>query len=66
MNEAFNKLNEMILSSSKHIAKQYSKEYNINRGELLGINHILSVTFYTDYSELCTDYRSTFRKTNKD
>eukprot|EP01084_Bolivina_argentea_P259872 438687_1 len=53
-------------NNSLYHSKQFSEEYNICRGDKIGSKHILSICFYTDCSDLCTDYRSSFRRTEYD
>eukprot|EP01084_Bolivina_argentea_P010880 20301_1 len=36
--------------------------YEINQGDLFGFNNLVSLILYTDFSSLCTDFSSTFRK----
>ena len=38
------------------------QKYGIPRGEALSINHIISVILYTDYTDLSSNFTSTFRK----
>eukprot|EP01084_Bolivina_argentea_P038061 70380_1 len=41
----------------------YSKlHYGINEGSTLGVDHLISLILYTDFSELSADFSSTFRK----
>eukprot|EP01084_Bolivina_argentea_P310774 537813_1 len=44
------------------LCKYFDAEYNIIRNEQIGIRHILSVIVYTDLSEFCTAFRSTYRR----
>ncbi len=37
--------------------------YGIDEGDSLGFNNLLSLILYTDFSSLCKDFSSTFRKT---
>eukprot|EP01084_Bolivina_argentea_P030993 57398_1 len=66
--KAYNRLNFMLKSKDKKviISKQYNEYYNINRGQIIGIQHLLAIIIYTGFTDLCTDYRSTFRRTEKD
>eukprot|EP01084_Bolivina_argentea_P201281 344073_1 len=40
--------------------------YNIKTGTLITLNHILSIIFYCDWSELCTEFSKTFRNATFD
>eukprot|EP01084_Bolivina_argentea_P011145 20824_1 len=44
----------------------FNKEYNIIRNQLIGLRHILSIVIYTDITDFCTTYRSTYRKIKSD
>eukprot|EP01084_Bolivina_argentea_P147565 258162_1 len=48
------------------MSKQYNTDYNIMRGDKMSISHMLSICFYCDFSHMCTDYRSTFRRMDTD
>eukprot|EP01084_Bolivina_argentea_P055824 102273_1 len=65
LNKAFKKL-KMIIKNRNYQSKQYSKPYGIVRGQPMSLHQILVICFYTDISQLCTDYRSTFRRTDAD
>ena len=47
LNTAFNKMNQCINNNSIDISKQYNEDYNIHRGQIIGIQHILSIIFYS-------------------
>eukprot|EP01083_Nonionella_stella_P002039 5862_1 len=61
LNKAFNK-KKQILNNKDYVAKQFNRDYNINRGDPIVVHHLMAICFYTDFSRLCTDYRSTFRR----
>eukprot|EP01084_Bolivina_argentea_P085009 153674_1 len=42
--------------------KYYKADYNILRNEPIGIRHLLAIIIYTDMSQFCTGFRSTYRK----
>eukprot|EP01084_Bolivina_argentea_P185632 320105_1 len=65
LNKAFNKV-KLISNNQQYKSKQYSNDYSINRGDSMSVHHMMAICFYTDFSHLCTDYRSTFRKMGKD
>eukprot|EP01084_Bolivina_argentea_P094408 169716_1 len=49
---------------NKFVCKYFKYEYNILRNESIGIRHVLAIILYTDMSEFCTDFRSTYRQIN--
>eukprot|EP01083_Nonionella_stella_P238820 836613_1 len=53
---------KQIINNIDYVAKQYSHDYNINRGDLIGVHHLMALLFVTSFSALARDYRSTFRK----
>eukprot|EP01083_Nonionella_stella_P275480 935548_1 len=61
LNKAFNK-KKQIIDKKDYVARQFNSDYNIHRGDPIGIHHLMAICFYTDFSRLCTDYRSTFRR----
>eukprot|EP01084_Bolivina_argentea_P147559 258154_1 len=65
LNKAFSKL-KMIVNDKRYTSKQYSNAYGIARGQTMSVHHLLVICFYTDISNLCTDYRSTFRRIDSD
>eukprot|EP01084_Bolivina_argentea_P271843 462645_1 len=65
LNFAINKFKH-INNDSQYASTQFNADYNVNRGDLLSIHHILALRFYSDFSNLCTEYRSTFRRIRKD
>eukprot|EP01083_Nonionella_stella_P205315 747771_1 len=46
------------------ICKHYHSQYNLIRNEIIGIRHIFSVMVYTNFSQFCTAFRTTYRITN--
>ena len=38
--------------------------YGIRDGSIITVPHLISLILYTDYTDLCTDFSSTFRKTH--
>eukprot|EP01084_Bolivina_argentea_P272769 464495_1 len=65
LTKAFGKT-AIIYDDKKYTAKQYNKDYGIVRGQRMGVHHVLAISCYTDFSHLCTDYRSSFRYTQDD
>eukprot|EP01084_Bolivina_argentea_P016840 31450_1 len=65
LNKAINKF-KLTINNPMFVSKQFNADYSINRGDSLGIHHIVSIIIYTDFSKLCTEFRSTFRKIHKD
>eukprot|EP01084_Bolivina_argentea_P117806 209142_1 len=51
-----------IVKATEAISCALNYPYKIDQGESLTYAHILSMVLYTDYSELCTDFSSTFRQ----
>ena len=45
-------------------SNEFSKEFNIIIGDKIGIQHIISLLFYTDFSKLCFEFRKSFRSLN--
>eukprot|EP01083_Nonionella_stella_P120906 362797_1 len=63
------KLHQVALSKlyrEHFIAKYYDRQYNIARNESIGLRHILAIVTYTDMSDFCTAYRSTYRMIEKE
>eukprot|EP01084_Bolivina_argentea_P034118 63138_1 len=51
------------LDLSHHlICKYFCPEYNLIRGELIGIRHVFAIILYTDISAFCKEFRKTYRK----
>eukprot|EP01084_Bolivina_argentea_P169602 293997_1 len=48
------------------ICKYFDPLYNILRNEPIGIRHILAIIIYTDMTDFCTAFRSTYRKINNE
>eukprot|EP01084_Bolivina_argentea_P271308 461614_1 len=40
----------------------YKKQYNIIRNEPIGIRHVFAIVVYTDITEFCTKFRTSFRR----
>eukprot|EP01083_Nonionella_stella_P022113 61137_1 len=65
--KAFGKYKERIgTDNAQYHSKQSNDDYNIHRGDMIALKHILAICLYTDNSNLCTDYRSTFRRLETD
>eukprot|EP01084_Bolivina_argentea_P307396 531323_1 len=60
LNKAFHKFKQLS-NNTKHLSKQYSKDYNILRGDRLKVHHLLAIFTYTKHTKLCTKYRTCFR-----
>eukprot|EP01084_Bolivina_argentea_P060303 110175_1 len=43
----------------------YVEHYGIKKGDNITFSQLLSIVFYCDYSDLCSDFSSTFRKTSR-
>eukprot|EP01083_Nonionella_stella_P067812 179610_1 len=55
-----------IMHNTRYRSRQFSEDYNIRRGDPMGLHHILSICFYTDCSNLCREYRETYRRIEGD
>eukprot|EP01084_Bolivina_argentea_P283251 485054_1 len=64
--KAFGKHRLIDDDNKMYHAKQSSNIYRIDRGDKIGTWHILAICLYTDLSDMCTDYRSSYRRTEKD
>eukprot|EP01084_Bolivina_argentea_P130100 229697_1 len=60
---------EIALSNEykdKLICKVYNRKYRMIRNQMIAIKHILSIIIYTDLSNFCTAFRSTYRRVNNE
>eukprot|EP01084_Bolivina_argentea_P255644 430094_1 len=55
------KIKKIAIKDYKLICTYYDPDYNIIRNSLIGTKHILSMIIYTDCTEFCTAFRSTYR-----
>eukprot|EP01084_Bolivina_argentea_P039852 73645_1 len=64
--KAFQKYKNGVYKTGKYRAKQFDENYNICRHDYMSLHHILAICFYTDFTKLCTEYRSTYRRVDND
>eukprot|EP01084_Bolivina_argentea_P172191 298288_1 len=63
-------INKHAIALTKHknklYCKYYEKEYNILRNAPIGVKHIFTMVTYTDETDFCSAFRSTFRRSGKE
>ena len=65
MKTALSKFN----SYGKHIQKatlRWEQIYGIKRGSIITLDHIIAITFYTDYTELSSEFSTSYRRLSAD
>eukprot|EP01084_Bolivina_argentea_P260720 440374_1 len=58
--KAFQKY-KLVSNDRRFRSKQFSEDYNIGRGDQIGVHHLLCICFYTDFTALCKEYRSSYQ-----